>query len=63
MLHSADRVRDLAYTLWEQHGRPSGRDLELWLQAERQLSVQGPANGVAGDVAPTPKRARKPKRK
>ena len=62
MLHSADRVRDLAYTLWEQQGRPAGRDLELWLQAERQLSEARPANGAA-DLAPAPKKARKPKRK
>jgi hypothetical protein len=27
-----------AHELWEQHGRPTGRDLEFWLQAERELS-------------------------
>lgn len=26
-----------AYTLWEQAGRPNGRDQEYWLQAENQL--------------------------
>jgi hypothetical protein len=26
-----------AYTLWEQAGRPAGRDMEYWLQAESQL--------------------------
>ena len=26
-----------AYTLWEQAGRPHGRDLEHWLLAESQL--------------------------
>ena len=26
-----------AYTLWEKDGRPHGRDLEYWLQAEKQL--------------------------
>jgi hypothetical protein len=26
-----------AYTLWEQAGRPHGRDREYWLQAEAQL--------------------------
>lgn len=27
-----------AYELWEQAGRPSGRDVDFWLQAERELS-------------------------
>jgi hypothetical protein len=27
-----------AHELWEQDGRPSGRDLEFWLQAEAEIS-------------------------
>jgi hypothetical protein len=27
-----------AHELWEQEGRPSGRDLEFWLQAESEIS-------------------------
>ncbi len=30
-------VRDRARELWEISGRPAGRDLEFWLQAEREL--------------------------
>lgn len=26
-----------AYTLWEKDGRPHGRDVQYWLQAEQQL--------------------------
>ncbi len=26
-----------AAELWENYGRPEGRDLEIWLEAERQL--------------------------
>lgn len=33
-----DRIRDLAYTLWDQAGRPDGQDQEFWFQAERELS-------------------------
>jgi hypothetical protein len=29
-------VARVAYQLWEQAGRPEGRDMELWLQAEEQ---------------------------
>jgi hypothetical protein len=31
------RVRARAHELWEQHGRPQGRDVEFWLLAEREL--------------------------
>jgi Protein of unknown function (DUF2934) len=30
-------TRARAYALWEQAGRPSGRDEQFWLQAEREL--------------------------
>lgn len=31
------QVRALAYQLWEQAGQPTGRELEFWLEAERQI--------------------------
>lgn len=31
------QVRVRAYELWEQAGRPIDRDLEFWLEAERQI--------------------------
>jgi len=37
-LHSPDvmrRIAEKAYSLWEQHGRPHGNDLQDWLEAER----------------------------
>jgi hypothetical protein len=27
-------LREIAYRMWEQAGRPTGRDLEFWLKAE-----------------------------
>jgi hypothetical protein len=33
--HEAIAAR--AHALWEQAGRPNGRDLEFWVQAEQQL--------------------------
>lgn len=35
-----ERIRARAYQIWEQEGRPHGRDLEHWQQAERQLAVE-----------------------
>jgi hypothetical protein len=34
---SEDRVRIRSYLLWENAGRPHGRDLEFWLCAEAEL--------------------------
>ena len=34
---TTDCVASRAHTLWEQAGRPQGRDVEYWLQAEAQL--------------------------
>ncbi|WP_312012406.1 DUF2934 domain-containing protein [Bradyrhizobium sp. AUGA SZCCT0182] len=31
-----EEIRARAHELWEQHGRPVGRDLEFWLQAESE---------------------------
>jgi hypothetical protein len=31
------QVRTRAYELWEQSGRPAGRDEEFWLQAEAEI--------------------------
>jgi hypothetical protein len=30
-------IRDHAYHLWESEGRPHGKDLELWLRAEKEI--------------------------
>jgi aminoglycoside phosphotransferase family enzyme len=32
-----DHIRTRARELWEQNGRPTGRDQEFWLQAEREI--------------------------
>jgi hypothetical protein len=43
-----DRVRDRAYEIWDKAGRPPDRDVENWLQAEREVgtdAVDGPVEG------------------
>ena len=32
-------VQDRAYEIWEREGRPEGRDMEHWLQAEAEISA------------------------
>lgn len=36
------RVRELAYHLWEQDGRPYGRDVEFWERARELFAGTGP---------------------
>jgi Protein of unknown function (DUF2934) len=33
-----EEIRARAHELWEQNGRPAGRDLEFWLQAKSEIS-------------------------
>jgi Protein of unknown function (DUF2934) len=34
------RIEERAYSLWESDGRPEGRDLDYWLQAEQEVVGQ-----------------------
>jgi len=48
-----EEVRLIAYRIWEEEGRPDGRDLEHWLKAEaiwqeRQDLLEHVAEDVAG---------------
>jgi hypothetical protein len=31
------RIRQRAHEIWDENGRPAGRDLEFWLEAEREF--------------------------
>ncbi|PPQ17261.1 hypothetical protein CV770_22030 [Bradyrhizobium sp. AC87j1] len=42
------QVRARAYELWEQAGRPSNRELEFWLEAERQVEEEREERKGAG---------------
>ena len=39
------QISDRARAIWEQAGRPSERDFDIWLQAERELREQVPIGG------------------
>lgn len=40
-LVEVERIRERAYELWEQDGRPEGQDLDYWYRAEAELRGQG----------------------
>ena len=44
-----EAIQERSYSIWEREGRPHGRHLEHWAQAETELLAEG---------APAPKRAR-----
>lgn len=41
-----DEIARLAYSLWEQQGRPHGQEVGIWLQAEVQLRQPQSQHGV-----------------
>ena len=51
-----------AYLIWEQAGRPDGKALEYWLQAEAELSTEPTAQIPGPNVVMTPKRGGRWKR-
>jgi hypothetical protein len=56
-----ERVRTRAYQMWEEAGRPEGRNEEFWFAALRELegadaagAAEPPAGMLAGTPAETP---------
>jgi hypothetical protein len=44
-------IRNRAREIWEENGKPAGRDLEFWLQAEREFrDAQALAKQIGDDV-------------
>jgi len=41
-----DAIERRARELWEQDGRPTGLDLEFWLQAKREVMSRRPGESV-----------------
>ena len=47
-----DLIRQRAYEIWEQSGRPDGLDREHWAEAERQLLDAAPEIAAPDPVIP-----------
>ena len=39
IVDNAEAIRDRAYSLWEQAGKPCGREHEFWAEATRQIEA------------------------
>lgn len=46
------QITSRAYFLWEQAGRPEGRDIEFWLQAEKEAARSTEAQPLLRDHPP-----------
>jgi hypothetical protein len=55
-------IAECAYHLWEQGGRPDGRDQEFWYKAERQLRAAASASPASNSSAPALGQRRKKNR-
>jgi len=47
---SQNTIRTRAYELWEQQGRPIGRDRDHWWQAEQELGAADDEEGLDFDA-------------
>ena len=50
-MHNEERIRQRAYELWEQEGKPEGREGEHWKQACREIEAEGGSPLTASDIA------------
>lgn len=39
-MYHDDEIKSIAYRIWEEEGRPDGRDLDHWLKAEAVWNEQ-----------------------
>jgi hypothetical protein len=51
-----DEIALCAMSIWEEEGRPQGRDLEHWLLAEARLRQALRVEGEAASSTPPPRR-------
>ncbi len=49
-----EAIRMRAYHIWEREGRPDGRDLEHWIQAQLELTAEVVPTQAQRNPAPSP---------
>ena len=57
-----ERVRERAYRLWEEAGRPPDQAIDHWIEAERQIEREASSSGAEAGRSESAA-ARPPKRK
>jgi hypothetical protein len=59
---SSMQIRDIserAYAIWESEGRPDGKALIHWLQAERELELGTEASDIRVAELPKPRKLKR----
>jgi hypothetical protein len=59
---SSDEVAERAYQIFEREGRMNGRDMDHWLQAERELRTEREKHGSRMTAENAPRSARQHQR-
>ena len=59
---SSDQIAQRAYQIFEREGRMDGRDMEHWLQAERELQSERERTGSNVNAQNAPRSARQHQR-
>jgi len=54
MVDRGERIRLRAHQLWEAEGSPEGREMDFWLQAEREVDSEGKSTEPLGRASPPP---------
>jgi hypothetical protein len=49
----AAKIGERAYQLWESEGRPHGRAVDHWLQAEAELEIDAVPQAASGGLRPS----------
>lgn len=49
-----EQITELAHSLWLEEGKPEGRELQHWLEAERQLRAGGTGEPRAAEATRNP---------
>ena len=57
MAANEDRIRQRAYEIWEQEGRPHGEDMKHWLRAFEEIAAGAATSGQAVGKKATKKAA------
>jgi hypothetical protein len=55
-----EQIAALAHAIWQDRGCPQGSDLDIWLEAERQLKGKVTRRTVADDIPADPASAGDP---
>jgi hypothetical protein len=59
IMEREEKIRSIAYSIWEKEGYPDGRQMEHWLKAETICDAEGrEENGGKSVKAPEQKRRR-----